>query len=362
MSGSKSPWRGKGAGANAGPKTAAKSARGAANKPERARDGSQRSKHRNATGARSGSAAPHDQSATNTPASAAESAATAATDKLQKVLANFGLGSRRTMEGWIEAGRVKVNGERAHLGQRVGPEDRIQVDNGKPLKLRRDHTRVLLLNKSVGTVCSRSDPEQRSTVFQGLPRLKQGRWISVGRLDIQTSGLLLLTNNGTLAHRLMHPSTGLDREYAVRVTGKLDDATLDQLLAGVEIDGELHRFSDIQYFDGRGVNHWYHVVLMEGKNREVRRLFESVGLLVSRLKRVRYGPVILPPWLPVGQRAELEPEDVLELLKLVRLEDDLAAPVPGSRSKRRRVIEPRGTARRRRTVLTAYPDLDLEES
>lgn len=260
------------------------------------------------------------------------------------------------MEGWIEAGRVTVNGERAHLGQRVGPDDRIQVDGGRPLRQRRDQTRVLLLNKTVGTVCTRQDPGQRPTVFKGLPRLKQGRWISVGRLDIQTSGLLLLTNNGTLANRLMHPSTGLDREYAVRVTGQLDDEQLAALKAGVEIEGELHRFSDIQYFDGRGVNHWYHVVLMEGKNREVRRLFESAGLLVSRLKRVRYGPVILPPWLPVGQKAELEREDVAELLRVVQLEDELAAGAPGKA--KRRVVAARGEARKR-SVLTAYPDLDF---
>ncbi|MEM9743225.1 MAG: pseudouridine synthase [Pseudomonadota bacterium] len=280
-------------------------------------------------------------------------------EKLQKILAGFGLGSRRAMESWIEQGRVKVNGERAHLGQRVDADDRIQVDNGKPLRLRRDYTRVLLLNKAVGTVSTRSDPERRPTIFQGLPRLKQGRWISVGRLDLTTSGLLLLTNNGTLANRLMHPSTGLDREYAARVTGKLDDETLETLKAGVEIEGELHRFSDIQYFDGRGVNHWYHVVLMEGRNREVRRLFESARVLVSRLKRVRYGPVILPPGLPVGQRAELEAEDVESLLSLVGLDDELAGAGGKSRSTKRPRPAPKGPERRRRTVLTAYPDLDL---
>lgn len=308
------------------------------------------------------------------PGAAFAAAESVAGEKLQKVLAGFGLGSRRTMEAWIESGRVRVNGERAHLGQRVTLEDRIQVDNGRPLKQRPDHTRVLLLNKSVGTVCTRRDPENRPTVFEGVPRLKQGRWISVGRLDLQTSGLLLITNNGTLAHRLMHPATGLDREYAVRVTGQLEDDAIAELLAGVEIEGEMHRFSDLRYFDGRGMNHWYHVVLMEGKNREVRRLFEYAGLQVSRLKRVRYGPVILPPWLPVGQRAELEPEDVAEMLQLVRLPDALAlaatrrdgkdgkATKDRGRGGQRRLLEPRGAAarhKRGRTVLTAYPDLDL---
>lgn len=272
-------------------------------------------------------------------------------DKLQKVLAGQGLGSRRTMEEWISAGRIRVNGEVAHLGQRVLRSDTIQVDGGRPLRQVADHTRVLLLNKPSGQVCTRRDPEGRPTVFKGLPRLKQGRWISIGRLDVQTTGLLLLTNDGELANRMMHPSAGLDREYAVRVNGKLSDEAMAELIQGVMIDGDLHRFSDIQYFNGRGVNHWYHVVLMEGKNREVRRLFESLGLMVSRLKRVRYGPVLLPSWLPVGQRAELITDDVTALKKIL-------GSGAGDKSQRRAGHRP-GTAKRgkERSVLIEYPTL-----
>lgn len=274
-------------------------------------------------------------------------------EKLQKVLAAQGLGSRRAMEEWITAGRIKVNGEVAHLGQRVTASDKVQVDNGRPLRVRTDHTRILMLNKPAGQVCTRRDPEGRATIFKGLPRLKQGRWISVGRLDVQTTGLLLLTNNGELANRMMHPSSGLDREYAVRVNGKLSEESMEELMAGVMIEGEMHRFSDIRYFDGRGVNHWYHVVLLEGKNREVRRLFESLGLMVSRLKRVRYGPVLLPSWLPVGQRAELVASDVAALLKLMHVEAETAG--RGARE-RRHAPDKRG---KERSVLIDYPELPL---
>ena len=290
-------------------------------------------------------------------ATAGDAKAPAAEDtgeKLQKVLATQGLGSRRAMETWISTGRIKVNGEIAHLGQRVRASDRIQVDNGRPLRVRFDHPRVLMLNKPSGQVCTRHDPEGRPTIFQGLPRLKQGRWISVGRLDVQTTGLLLLTNNGELANRLMHPSTGLDREYAVRVNGKLSEAALAELTAGIMIEGELHRFSDIRYFDGRGVNHWYHVVLLEGKNREVRRLFESLGLMVSRLKRVRYGPVLLPSWLPVGQRAELVADDVNALLKLMRLESTGPSAPRARRASKRSGADKRS---KDRSVLIDYPEL-----
>lgn len=276
----------------------------------------------------------------------------AAGEKLQKVLAGHGLGSRRTMEEWISAGRVRVNREVAHLGQRVTSADVVTVDGGRPLKMIADHTRMLLLNKPSGQVCTRRDPEGRPTVFKGLPRLKQGRWISIGRLDVQTTGLLLLTNDGELANRMMHPSAGLDREYAVRVNGQLSDEAMAELTSGVMIDGDLHRFSDIQYFNGRGVNHWYHVVLMEGKNREVRRLFESLGLMVSRLKRVRYGPVLLPSWLPVGQRSELVADDVTQLKKI------LGSPNTGRGQ--RRAPQRRSTAAKRgkeRSVLIEYPEL-----
>ena len=205
-------------------------------------------------------------------------------EKLQKRLAALGLGSRREIETWIAAGRVAVNGELAHLGQRVEDADRIDVDGKRVVAKTSVTPRVLILNKPAGVICTRRDPEGRTTVFDELPKLRGGRWISVGRLDIQTTGLLLLTNDGALADKLMRPATGLDREYAVRVNGKLSESQQARLRDGVTIDGEILRFSDVQYYNGKGVNHWYHVVVMEGRNREVRRLFESVGLVVSRPK------------------------------------------------------------------------------
>ena len=255
-------------------------------------------------------------------------AAPGASVKLQKFLADAGFGSRRQLEGWISAGRIEVNGEPATLGDRVTGAERIVVD-GKPLNPRgrsaRRYPRILLLNKAEGVICTRRDPEGRKTVFTDLPVLKQGRWISIGRLDIATTGLLLLTNDGELAHRMMHPSTGLDREYAVRTDVVLEDEQLEQLKAGVDCDGERLRFADIRYFDGRGANHWYHVVLLEGRNHEVRRLFASAGAEVRRLKRVRYGPVLLPSWLRRGQRFELNNADVSALYALLGMRADLPA-------------------------------------
>ena len=236
--------------------------------------------------------------------------------KLQKVIAASGRGSRRQIEAWIAAGRVQVNGQAAHLGQRVNPSDEIAVD-GTVIETGGAHVpQVLVLNKAAGLVCSRRDPEGRNTIFEQLPRLQGGRWITVGRLDIQTTGLLLVTNDGALAHQMMHPSTGLDREYAVRVNKKLEDAEIEQLKAGVEIDGEEMRFSDVRYYNGSESNFWYHVALMEGRNREVRRLFDFAGCTVSRLKRVRYGPVILPSWLTVGHWASLHTDDLKALYKI----------------------------------------------
>lgn len=237
--------------------------------------------------------------------------------KLQKVIAASGRGSRRQIEAWIAAGRVEVNGRLAHLGQRVNPDDEIAVD-GAVIETGGAHVpQVLVLNKAAGLVCSRRDPEGRNTIFEQLPRLQGGRWITVGRLDIQTTGLLLVTNDGALAHRMMHPSTGLDREYAVRVNKKLEDAEVQQLMAGVEIDGEEMRFSDVRYYNGSESNFWYHVALLEGRNREVRRLFDSAGCTVSRLKRVRYGPVILPSWLTVGHWASMHGDDLKTLYKML---------------------------------------------
>ena len=260
------------------------------------------------------------------------------------------MGSRREVETWISAGRVAVNGEPAHVGQRVSPTDRIEVD-GVAIDLRgQPAPEIIILNKSAGVVCSRKDEEGRPTIFDDLPRLKRGRWISVGRLDLQTTGLLLLTNDGSLANRMMHPSTGLDREYAVRINARLDEEELEQLKAGVEIDGEVLRFSDIRYYDGSDNNSWYHVVLLEGRNREVRRLFESIGCTVSRLKRVRYGPVILPSWLRQGQWAVLQSDDVKALYKL--LGERYVAP-KHKRQRRTRVAKS--------SCLLPYPKLGQQE-
>ena len=241
------------------------------------------------------------------------------TRKLHKVLADLGYGSRRELERMIAAGRVAVNGQPAHPGQRVADSDAIAL-NGRKLGARASGpARVLALNKPDGVICTRKDPENRRTVFEGLPRLRRGRWISVGRLDVQTSGLLLLTSDGALAHRMMHPSTGLDREYAVRVDGRLQEGAEQALREGVVVEGARCRFSDLRHYDGAGRNHWYHVVLMEGRNRQVRQLFEAVGHRVTRLKRVRFGPIALPPGLRRGQFRELDSRDLAQLYRLLRL-------------------------------------------
>ncbi|MEM6999821.1 MAG: pseudouridine synthase [Pseudomonadota bacterium] len=268
-------------------------------------------------------------------------------EKIQKVLAAAGVASRRQLESWITAGRVKVNGVPAHIGQRVKTDDKIEVDERRIRLARATAGELLIMNKAAGVVCSRADPEGRPTVFDELPTLKQGRWISVGRLDLQTSGLLLMTNDGTLANKLTHPSTGLDREYAVRVGRRLEDEELELLMAGVESEGEMLRFSDIQYYDGTDNNTWYHVVLMEGKNREVRRLFEAVGCTVSRLKRVRYGPVVLPSWLRHGRWATMTTADVRKVYRMLNLPYQAPKRAPGKASKLART-----------TCLLPYPKLN----
>ena len=230
--------------------------------------------------------------------------------KLQKVLANLGLGSRRKMERWIEEGRVTVDGSVATLGDRVHAGQVLRLD-GKRLEVdAAEQVRVLLYHKPVREVCSRDDPEGRKTVFERLPKLKGGRWISVGRLDFNTSGVLLFTTDGGLANALMHPSNAIEREYLVRVMGRVDAPMLERLKHGVELDDGPARFSDIQEGGGDGINRFFYVVLMEGRNREVRRLWESQGNTVSRLKRVRYGEVFLPSKLKKGQWLELPQRDV----------------------------------------------------
>ena len=240
-------------------------------------------------------------------------------EKLQKVLARTGLGSRREMERWIEAGRVVVNGKPAKLGDRVDDRARINVDDRPLDRTPAQQTRCILYHKPTGEVCSRNDPQGRRTVFERLPKLKSGRWISIGRLDFNTSGLLLFTTDGELANALMHPSSNIEREYMVRVMGQVEPAMLQRMTEGVMLEDGVARFTDIQDGGGDGINHWFYVVLMEGRNREVRRLWESQGLTVSRLKRVRYGEVFIPSRVKQGQWIELEPKEIKSLYRSANL-------------------------------------------
>ena len=240
-------------------------------------------------------------------------------ERLQKALANRGLGSRREIEGWIAQGRIQVNGIRAKLGVRITGTDRILID-GEPVKrdIARD-VKVLLYHKPVGEVSTRYDRQDRPTVFDALPPIRTGRWISVGRLDVNTSGLLLFTNNGELAHRLMHPQYGLEREYAVRVLGEVRPEVLTALQSGVVLDGVPARFNTVELKGGEGANCWYHVTVGQGRHREVRRLWETQGLQVSRLIRVRYGHVILPRRLRTGRCEAFALSETQALLKCVGL-------------------------------------------
>ena len=237
-------------------------------------------------------------------------------EKLQKVLARTGLGSRREMERWIEEGRVSVDGKAASLGDRVEAHARIAVDGRSIDTSPAKETRCILYHKPTGEVCSRSDPQGRRTVFQRLPKLKSGRWISIGRLDYNTSGLLLFTTDGELANALMHPSSNIEREYMVRVMGDVKPEMLERMVEGVMLEDGMARFTDIVDGGGDGINHWFYVVIMEGRNREVRRLWESQGLTVSRLKRVRYGEVFIPSKVKQGQWVELEPKEVKSLYRM----------------------------------------------
>ncbi|SDJ11016.1 23S rRNA pseudouridine(2605) synthase RluB [Billgrantia gudaonensis] len=237
------------------------------------------------------------------------------TEKLQKVLARAGLGSRREMEAAIADGRVKVNGKVATLGDRIAMHDKVALDE-RPVTLRgaeETPRRVIMYNKPEGELCTRKDPEGRRTVFDRLPRLKGERWIAIGRLDINTSGLLLFTTDGELANRLMHPSTQIEREYAVRVMGEVTKEQVVAMVEGVMLEDGPARFTDVQEFGGEGINTWFHVVITEGRNREVRRLWESQGLTVSRLKRVRYGNIFLDKRAKAGEWVELSQEEVDDL-------------------------------------------------
>jgi 23S rRNA pseudouridine2605 synthase len=241
--------------------------------------------------------------------------------KLHKVLAEAGLGSRRDMEELIVAGRVSVNGEPAHIGQRILPTDQVRI-NGKLIqrKVSKKPPRVLVYHKPAGEIVSTSDPDGRQSVFDSLPTMKVGKWLAVGRLDYNTEGLLLFTTSGDLANRLMHPRYGIEREYAVRTLGELEEGMRQKLLAGVELEDGLAQFSKITDGGGEGVNKWYRVIIGEGRNREVRRMFEAVGLTVSRLIRTRYGVMTLPSGLKRGRWDELGEDAVRNLLKISGLE------------------------------------------
>jgi len=255
-------------------------------------------------------------------------------EKLQKVLARAGFASRRVIEQWISDGRVHVNGKPATLGDRVTEQDKVLVD-GKPVVLKapaETKRRVIAFYKPKGMVCTRSDPEKRPTVFDDLPFLRGSRWIAVGRLDINTEGLLLLTTDGELAHRLMHPSTEIEREYAARVFGTVTPEMLENLKTGVMLEDGTAHFDEIIDAGGSGINRWFHVILKEGRQREVRRLWESQGVQVSRLTRVRYGSVGLRRGLKIGKWEDVGDKDVTALLQLAGLQ---APPEPKVRTRER---------------------------
>ncbi len=243
-------------------------------------------------------------------------------ERLQKIIARAGYGSRREIEKWIELGRIKINGSVAGLGDQIDPaeNDKITLDN-KPLRKLNSapRLRVIAYNKPLGEVCTRHDPQGRPTIFDALPKLGRGRWIAIGRLDINTSGLLLFTTDGELANRLMHPSTEVEREYAVRVRGDASPEVFKQLQTGVELDDGRAHFDQILDSGGQGSNHWYHVILREGRNREVRRLWEAVGFTVSRLIRIRYASIELKRYLRQGKWKDLEEKDIQQLQILAGL-------------------------------------------
>ncbi len=262
------------------------------------------------------------------------------TVKLHKVLADAGMGSRRDMEDLIIQGRVSVNGLPAHIGQRISPTDQVRI-NGKPVhrKIQTKPPRVIMYHKPAGEIVSQSDPEGRPTVFDRLPKPRQGRWIAVGRLDFNTEGLLLFTTSGELANRLMHPRYGVEREYAVRILGELSQENTAQLKSGITLDDGQAKFLRLAMGGGDGANRWYHVALSEGRNREVRRMFEAVGHTVSRLIRTRYGIFLLPPRLRRGKWEEIEAGGIYNLMKSAGLkmpqpQDKGRGPNPNNRDRR----------------------------
>lgn len=271
--------------------------------------------------------------------------------RLQKLLAAAGLGSRREIERWISDGRIRVNGKPAVLGQQASVRDTIQLDGRAiaPRRLQEGRRRVLAYHKPSGEVVTRSDPEGRPTVFERLPKLGSGRWIAVGRLDLNTDGLILFTNDGELANRLMHPAHGIEREYAVRVLGEVGEQQLHRLRTSVQLeDGPAH-FQSIVDLGGEGRNHWYRVTLKEGRNREVRRLWESQNVAVSRLIRIRFGPITMQRYLRSGHWEELPPQRIGRLLEAAGIKEAEAErgkkrPTPRAKGNRARARQKRRNA------------------
>ena len=259
-------------------------------------------------------------------------------ERLQKVLARAGFGSRRQIENWIRDGKITVNGKLAELGVSISDTDLVKIE-GRSVSIASDpaHTaRTLIYHKPAGELTTRKDEAGRPTVFDNLPRIKNGRWITVGRLDFNTSGLLLVTTDGELAHRLMHPSWEIEREYAVRILGKVNEESLQRLQEGVMLEDGMAAFASIQDAGGAGANHWYHVIVREGRNREVRRLWESQDVQVSRLIRIRYGPVSLPRNVRAGRFQDLQQDEIKALYAAVELDAPAPRAVRRPGNKRRR--------------------------
>lgn len=270
----------------------------------------------------------------------------AQTERVQKALARMGLGSRREIEQLISEGKVRINGQLAKPGDHVSEGDKINIGTTRTvIKSDVNRIRVLIYNKPEGEICTRKDEQGRRTVFDSIGTIRDGRWIVVGRLDINSSGLLLFTNYGELANHLMHPSSEVEREYAVRVKGEVSADTIKTLLRGVELEDGFMKFEQILDSGGQGANHWYHVVLKEGKNREVRKLWQSQDVSVSRLIRVRYGNLVLPRDLRQGKKRELSLDEVRALFEFVKLE------WPASRDEHARLK--RGTAGKQVSKKTA---------
>lgn len=276
--------------------------------------------------------------------------------KLHKILAQSGLGSRRDMEALIERGEVRVNGAVATLGARITEEDQVMVGRRKVrLNFAEELPRVILYHKPEGEIVSRHDPDGRPSVFENLPPIKGSKWVNIGRLDFNTSGLLIFTNQGELANRMAHPSSEVEREYAVRLVGELTPEQIKQATTGIELeDGPAH-FESLRDGGGEGTNHWYHVVLKEGRNREVRRMFEAMNLMVGRLIRTRFGGISLPPRLRRGQTVELPPDQVKRLMEWLEMKPKVPAQRrPGPREPRSRVravsmTQPKSSARSTKT-------------